>query len=476
MKAVLCSGAVRAIILFSFVLGTISTPVLANGNSYGQQIYSAAPTSAPIHHTIDLGVGRSSIIDLPEPARDTYVAEPGVAHALMQTARRLVITGVADGSTTVLVSADDGRQIALVEVRVVRDMARLEGTLRSALPHSRISVRAAGDTVILSGAVQSGADAARAVDIAAGFVGGPEKVVNAMTLNAGEQVMLKVSVAEVDRSVLKQFGVTADGSWSIGDIALSAAMENPYGIAGRALAGNSIGIGGSDGTSFIRAMEQVGVARLLAEPTLTAISGETANFLVGGEIPIPTGMTCTNNNSCNPTIEFKRFGVSLTFTPVVLGPGRINLRVATEVSSVDNQNQISFDLGNARITVPGFRVRKQETVVELPSGGTLVTAGLIQEVSNQAINGVPGLMNIPILGALFKSRDYQRRETELVITVTPYLARPIEPQKVARPDQGFADAPDMRTVFFNEVNRKNGSTQSGSIPQRFYGHAGFILD
>ncbi|MFG1270759.1 type II and III secretion system protein family protein [Xanthobacter sp. DSM 14520] len=433
-----------------------------------------------VRRVIEIGAGRSVPIALPEAGRDVYVADPKVASAVIQTARRVYVTGLTDGSTTVLVSASDGRQVAVIEVRVTRDTGSLASALRAALPNSRISVRSSGDNVILSGTVTSSAEASQALDIARGFVSSPDKAVNAMTLKARDQVMLKVTVAEVQRNVLKQLGVNGYGNWQIGDVAINAVMDNPLGVAGKALT-NSIGqVSGQDGSLSISAMEQVGVARTLAEPTLTAISGETANFLVGGEVPIPTGITCASNNTCQPSIEFKKFGVSLTFTPVVLGPGRISLRVATEVSEIDNQNQLTYNISNnSSFTIPGFKIRKQETTVELPSGGTLVTAGLIQEGGRQAMTGVPGVMDIPVLGVLFRSRDYQRQETELMITVQPLIARPVEARQITRPDQGFADAPDPRAIFFGQVNRVLGGAQPPAPafrPENFFGHIGFILD
>ncbi|MGQ3676144.1 type II and III secretion system protein family protein [Xanthobacter sp. TB0139] len=474
------TGALRFVAVVCALMLSALPQARANGFGDGEK---SSTFSVPMHQIVNIGVGRSRVIELSEPARDTYVADSEVASAVMQTRQRLVITGLKDGDTTILVNAADGRPLASVEVRVARDMGQLQSTLQTALPHSNITARAAGDAIILTGTVQAAADAARAVDIAAGFAGNPDKVVNAITLNARDQVMLKVSVAEVQRNVLKQFGVNANGSWAVGDIIMGGVMNNPYGVAGQALtstvgaiAGSSVNPAGGTNTLTLHAMAQTGVARMLAEPTLTAASGETATFLVGGEVPVPTGMTCSSTNTCQPTIEFKKFGVTLTFTPVVLSAGRISLRIATEVSEPDTQNQLSFSTGTSTLSIPGFRVRKQQTVVELPSGGTLVTAGLIQESGQQAITGIPGAMDVPILGTLFRSRDYQRLETELVITVTPMLARPLEARQVTRPDQGFADAPDPRAVFLGQVNRIIGSPRHKVDPSQFYGHAGFILD
>lgn len=474
------AGTLRVIAIVGAAVLAGAAPAEAAGFSDAPQ---SSPFSSPMRQVVNLGVGRSQVVDLPRPARDTYVADPDVANAVMQTTQRLVLSGLKEGDTTVLVSAADGSQLATIEVRVSREVGQLQSILQSALPNARITVQAAGDAVVLIGSVQSAADAARAVDIARGFAGNPNKVVNALTLNAREQVMLKVSVAEVQRNALKQFGINATGYWEVGGVVMGGVMNNPYGVAGQALSstvgaitGNSTNPNGTYNTATLQAMTQIGVARMLAEPNLTAASGETATFLVGGEVPIPTGITCSSSNTCQPSIEFKKFGVTLTFTPVVMSAGRISLRVATEVSETDNQNQLTYSTGTGTLTIPGFKVRKQETVVELPSGGTLVTAGLIQEGSKQAITGIPGAMDIPILGTLFRSRDYQRQETELVITVSPVLARPIEASQATRPDQGFADAPDPRAVFLGQVNRIVGDPRHKVDPAKFYGHVGYILD
>lgn len=477
------------------------TSTYANGfeTFSGGASRSAAPTPVTvIRRSYNVSFGRSVVVDLPSPARDAYVADPRIANAVVQTARRLFVTGIGEGVTTLIVSNEEGQQTALIEVRVTRDAGALDEALRAALPDARISARFSGNNVVLSGIVQSPLEATLATDIAGGFLASSDgKVVNALTSRSKEQVMLKVTVAEIQRNVLKQLGIDANGAWKVGDVAIAALMQNPYGVAGQALTNSFVSLGNSNGAATLRAMEQAGVARTLAEPNLTAISGETATFMAGGEIPIPTGITCSSNNVCQPSIEFKKFGVSLTFTPVVLSAGRISLRVATEVSEVDANSKLVVPVSLTQsFTIPGFRVRKSDTTVELPSGGTLVTAGLIQENGRQAITGIPGAMDIPILGTLFRSRDYMRQETELMILVTPLLARPVEAGKVARPTDGFADAPDARGNFLGQVNRVTGRKDAAvqretRDPTRsaapapayapapgggFYGHTGFIVD
>ena len=218
----------------------------------------------------------------------------------------------------------------------------------------------------------------------------------------------------------------------------------------------------------MQAFERQGVAHTLAEPTVTAVSGETAKFLAGGTIPI------LNSVQCNPTCQYgfiqQPYGVTLNFTPIVLSPGRIQLRIATEVTDIDYAKQITF----SGISIPGFRTRSNTTTVELPSGGSIASAGLISTQTEQAINGFPALMNVPILGALFRSRDYQRNETELLIVVTPFIAHAVDPSQVVRPDQNFQDASDPQTWFLGRVNRLYSTSQSLEPMPGYAGKIGFI--
>ena len=224
-------------------------------------------------------------------------------------------------------------------------------------------------------------------------------------------------------------------------------------------------------TATLAAFERDGVARTLAEPTVTAVSGESAKFLAGGTIPILNGESCSNGY-CTPSIVQQPYGVTLNFTPVVLSQGRIQLRIATEVTDVDTSKQITI----AGAPVPGFRTRKNETTVELPSGGSIVTAGLISTQTQQAINGVPGLMNLPVLGALFRSRDYLRDETELLIIVTPYIVHAIDPREAVRPDANFAEASDPQAWLLGRVNRIYSSSGAGQPVSGYSGKVGFITD
>jgi pilus assembly protein CpaC len=333
-----------------------------------------------------------------------------------------------------------------------------------------------GDSVVLSGTVANAADAQKVVEAAGRLVGDAKKVVNGLTINGKEQVLLKVTVAEVQRSVLKQLGINLNGSnIAIGNNILNFNSDNPFSVQNQTISNSNLTptfpVQGGSITASLRAMEQSGVMRTLAEPNLTAISGESAKFLAGGEFPVPGGQSCDQSGTCQIQIQFKQFGVGLEFTPVVLSEGRISLKIGTEVSELSADGAIKL----TSITIPALKVRRASSTVELPSGGSLALGGLLQEQTKQNINGIPALMNLPVLGPLFKSRDYQTGQTELVIIVTPYIVNPVARHELSRPDDGFADPTDPQTVFLNQLNRTYGLR--GTADARPYrGNYGFIND
>jgi pilus assembly protein CpaC len=276
--------------------------------------------------------------------------------------------------------------------------------------------------------------------------------------------------------VIKQLGVDLNGSLSYGSAVLNFNNSNPFTALGQPLVeGNAITGQFKTVAATLRAMERAGVIRTLAEPTLTAISGESAKFTAGGEIPVPASQNCTGG-VCSIGIAFKTYGVTLNFTPVVMAENRISVRVATEVSEIDQTNSFTFVQGDSTVAVPAFTLRKTETTVELASGGTMMTAGLIQQRSKAAVGGLPGLVNLPILGALFRSRDYQRQETELMIMVTPYIAKAMEAKQVVRPDDGFIDAQDGQGILLGRLNRVYGSGGAAPLGANYRGRVGFITD
>ncbi len=232
-------------------------------------------------------------------------------------------------------------------------------------------------------------------------------------------------------------------------------------------------------TATLRAMESAGVVRTLAEPNLTAISGESATFISGGEFPIPTGVTCQTTTAgaigqCVQTVSFKKFGISLNFTPVVLTEGRISLRVMTEVSEVSAENALTGGAGGT--TIPSIKTRRAETTLEIPSGGSIAMAGLIQEQTKQAVNGLPGVDQIPILGQLFRSQDFVNHQTELMVIVTPYIVRAVAQKELSRPDDGFAPATDSQSALLGQINRIYGVAARVDQVGIYQANFGFIID
>jgi pilus assembly protein CpaC len=477
----LSAGALAAALTLGFV----------SSDPAGAAQQSTIAVAPGVQKSLQLGLGRSVIVDLPEDAAEIFVGEPKVANAIVRSARRLYISTLSAGQTTIFALAADGRKIAVLEVSVGRDVGELGALLKAAIPDNDINVRTVGDSIILTGSVASAGDAQKALDIASGFLssapiataGGTGagataattgRVVNSLTIRGLDQVSLRVTVTEIRRQILKQLGITFSGQ-SGGTTGLtSLASDLPFGVNG-ALTNSQATLGwsiaGEQMSATLRAFEQQGVARTLAEPTVTAVSGERAKFLAGGTIPIPNGESC-QGGICTLSFIQQPYGVTLNFSPVVLSQGRIQLRIATEVTDIDTSK--SIEVGNT--SIPGFRTRKNETTVELPSGGSIASAGLISTQSEQSISGLPGLMNLPVLGTLFRSRDYQRQETELLIIVTPYIVHAIDPKEVTRPDQNFVDASDPQAWILGRVNRIYSSS-GGLRPMPAYtGRVGFITD
>jgi pilus assembly protein CpaC len=431
---------------------------------------------------IALGVGKSIVVDLSRDVRDVLVSNPKIANAVIRSSRRAYLIGADIGQTNIYFFDGDGRQIAGFDIAVTRDLNGIRAALKHLLRSADIRVEGIGDGVVLAGTVASAAESQRAVDLAVRLVGSdPSKVVNNLIIAGREQVMLKVTVAEVQRNVIKQLGINMNGS--IGYGTFFPVTQNPFSASGSPLSATSATVSLGSGQNFfnmtLRAMEQAGVIRTLAEPTLTAISGESATFVAGGEFPIPSGYTCSvpsgsSATVCQYGIDFKKFGVSLNFTPIVLSEGRISLKVLTEVSDLSNENTLTLS-GPPPVTIPSIQVRRTETTVEIPSGGALAMAGMIKDQTKQAINGVPALMDLPVLGALFKSREYINQKTELAVIVTPYIVHSVAPKDLSRPTDSFVDATDPAGILLGKFNRIYGATD-GDLRRTYYGKPGFILD
>jgi pilus assembly protein CpaC len=444
-------------------------------------------TSQPVA----LGVSKSVVIDLPRDIKDVLVADPKVANAVVRSSRRAYIIGIAQGQTNVYFFDAEGKQIGGYDIAVTRDLNGIRSAIHQVLPDADITVEGIGDGIVLAGTASSQAEAQQAYDIAVRLVGGASsdtvssgnKVVNAIVVRGRDQIMLKVVVAEVERDIIKQLGINLTGSVGYGTSVVNFNTNNAFSATGQSPA-DSIGGSFKSVTATLLAMEQAGVIHTLAEPTLTAISGEAATFVAGGEFPVLNGFSCSSAttgsgvSTCQPSIDFKKFGVSLDFTPVVLSEGRISLKVMTEVSDLSSNNSLTITVpgSSQSVTVPSIRTRRAETTVEIPSGGSLAMAGMIQNQTKQAINGLPGLMELPILGPLFKSRDYINQQTELMVLVTPYVVRAVAQKDLSRPDDGFADPSDPATVLLGRLNRIYGVGGMPDAPDSYHGKPGFILD
>jgi pilus assembly protein CpaC len=443
--------------------------------------------------SVALGVGKSVVIDFPRDIKDVLVATPKIANAVVRSSRRAYVIGSEMGQTNVFFFDADGRQMAGLDIAVTRNLNGIRAAIKQVLPDSDIRVEGIGpDGVILSGTVSSQAEAQQAYDIAtrlvnvgsAEAVGAGTKVVNAIVVRGRDQIMLKVTVAEVERDLVKQLGINLSGSFGFGSAVVNFNNSNPFTAFGQSLSGSTIATSWKSITGTLQAMEQAGVIHTLAEPNLTAISGETATFLAGGEFPILNGYSCsavatgTSVTTCQPSIQFKKFAVSLNFTPVVLSEGRISLRVMTEVSDISAENALAVPIPGSTnsVTVPAIRTRRADTTVEIPSGGSLAMAGMIQNDTKHQINGLPGLMELPVLGPLFKSNDYINQQTELMVLVTPYVVHAVAPKDLSRPDDGFADPSDPAQVLLGRFNRIYGVGGMPDPPDNYRGKYGFILD
>lgn len=465
----------------------------------------------PVHKGIKLGRNKSTLVELPRELRDVIVSNPEIMDAVVQSSNRVYLIGKKVGQSNAFFFDVNGQQIATLEVVIDHDTSVLESLLSRLIPGSNIKAEVLNDTVILTGSVRSPADAARASSIASRFIVSPtpesdvrqkDKVINMIAIEGEEQVMLQVVVAEMQRSVLKQFGVNLGAEINIGNFATGIMTANglpltsaagltrmgqvgsdvtkPIGqgctavfdqlipdVVGNSGVNNHWSTGKNCATQVLRALERDGLVRTLAEPNLTAISGETARFLAGGEYPIPVV-----DSVGKLSVTFKEFGVGVTFTPVVMSEGRINLKIETEVSELTDVGAVVL----SGISIPALKKRKANSTVEMPSGGTLAMAGLLSDETRKNIDGFPGLKDVPMLGTLFRSQDYIKRETELVVLVTPYMVRPTARKQYARPDDGFAPASDLKSNLLGHMNRVYGKGAPLPVDGGLKGDIGFIVE
>ena len=438
---------------------------------------------------VEVPAGKSQVIELPGPYVDVMVANPEIADVLPLSNRSIYVVGKKAGATGLTVYGPGKRLISAANIVVSADIDSLKRRLHELLPNERdIGVRPANQSVVLSGTVSSPAALGQVVSLAETYA--PTKVVNMLGVEGTQQIMLSVRFVEMNRTTAKGLKVNVNRSdWDPADGPPSGASRSGDDPFMAVFTGDTIvKNGGKLIDSFgavaalyngnleilLDALETRGLTKTLAEPNLTAVSGEAGHFLVGGEFPVPTG----SDNTGRIAIEFKPYGVGLGYTPVVMSGGRISLKLSTEVSELSSLGAFTLSNGTASrsLTVPGLSVRRAETTVELPSGGSLMIAGLLQQTTRQAIDSLPGMTNMPILGSLFRSRDFLNGETELVIIVTPYIVDPTKPRDLQTPADGLAIAGDMSTVLMGRLNQVVKAPPGANAGRAYQGPVGYVIE
>ena len=458
-----------------------------------QAVTMASPASAPVG-SLTVELGKSHLLKLTKNIAEIFVANPDIADVQLNTPGVAYVFGKKTGVTNLIVTNESGKIIKNLDVRVTHNLSELSQTIKTHFPEENVQFFSVPSGLVMQGTVHSPLMMKNIEEVSKKYLGPKEALINNLSLSSPMQVLLRVKVAEVSRTVLNQlqFNWTSflDGPGHFATGILTG--RNPLQTATNALPGrflrdtsssnpaNSIGVVFSDNVStfatLLDALDQEGLASILAEPNLIAVSGQTASFLAGGEFPYPVPQ------NQNITIEFKQFGVSLAFTATILSHNLINLRVRPEVSQLDSSNSLNLLLNTTSqttITVPSIKTRRTETTVELGSGQSLAIAGLIQSNMISNLAGLPGLADIPILGALFRSTKFQKNQSELVIIVTPYIIKPTDtPASLKSPLDSLRFASNLEMLFLQRLNRvknKNAFEErfADARPVRFSGAAGF---
>ena len=418
-----------------------------------------------------IGLGKSLVVHLPADAKDVVVGNSDIVDAMVRQKNVAYLFAKSTGQTNIFFFDANGQQLMNLDIEVVLDPTSLQRLIQRTLPGTHIKVDVEDKNFILTGMAMNPLEAKTAFDLATNMTaqGGGTKVINAMQIAGEDQVMLQVKVVEIQRDVLKQFGINFKALLDLGGFAFNLSTVNPF--SSNAISdANAASISGVSGTSnfsgIVRAMESDGLLRTLAEPNLTAVSGQSATFLAGGQFPYQLCDVSAGVRTC--TISFKDYGVGLNFTPTVLTEGRINLKIHTEVSELSS-------LTTGTQSIPSINTRKADTTLEMPDGGSMMLAGLIRETTRQTVNGTPGLKKLPILGALFRSRDFINNQTELVVIVSPHIVRSVAQRQLETPDKNFNPATDRQTILLGRLNKVYGS--AGKPPRGAYqGNVGYIVE
>ncbi len=388
--------------------------------------------------SVDIMLGKAEMVSLKGNVSDVLVANPNIVDVMAVKADQLYLVGHALGDTNIMVLDEEGNVLRKINVHVQMDTEKLESMIKELYPEESVQIRALTDQLVLTGRVSTPAVSNSIANLVAQYAGEiqdesgdiDELVTNMLTIAGEQQVMLKVKIIEVSRNALKDLGLETrfgDGSGTFGAVGATVAAAAGLGLTAPAQLGVlalNYNSGSFGPISFLaRALEEEGIVNTLAQPNLTAISGEQAGFLAGGEVPIPTEI----DRNGNLIYEFRPFGVSLNFRPTVMSQNRISMELTTEVSSASYEENLQLQ----GITVPTFNVRRADTTVELPSGGTLMIAGLLQSDTVSSLTSIPGVNKVPVVGDLLKSDSFQRNESELVVMITPYLVRPFAENNAA---------------------------------------------
>ena len=463
--------------LFALAAAMLAFCLLTAGAMGKESGYMASvDLIAPNRGALGIEIHKGMLVRLDQPASAIFVANPAIADVQVKSPRLVYVFGTSVGETTLFAIGQDENILANFVVRVTHNLAGLRTAIAALNPGSDVKVFSADSNLVLDGVVDSPVKAENIRQLAARFAA-DGALINRLRVDAANQVNLRVRVAEVSRSVVKQFGINWDAVLTGGSFLFGLATGNPLLAAGSFLTrengANNLFASGTLGNNLdlnvlVDALADEGLLDVLAEPNLTALSGERASFLAGGEFPIPVPGA---NDSV--TIEFKKFGVRLSFMPIILDNGRISLEVSPEVSQLSATGAVNIN----NFVIPALTTRQARTTVELASGQSFAIAGLLQNNLNHDVSKFPGLGDLPLLGALFRSDRFQRDETELVILITPYLVRPVSNRRLAGPGEGLTPANDVERIL---MGRNFGAATGRAVPGgkdvHLSGPAGFIVE
>jgi pilus assembly protein CpaC len=424
-------------------------------------------------HHVRIGLGKSVVIHLPGDARDVIVGNTAIVDAVIRNKNTAYLFAHTTGQTNIFFLDANGQQIMALDLEVAQDTLALTKLLQRALPGNHLTVDVINNSLVMGGTALNADEAKKAMDLATQFEvgngGDASKVVDTIKIAGEDQVMLQVKVVEMQRDVLKQWGINFSALINAGSFAFNLSNVNPFTnslLSPNGGYGAAFSSGGTKLSGVLTAMESDGMLHTLAEPNLTAMSGQAASFKAGGQFPYQTCQISSTGSTCQ--VAFKDYGVQLDFTPTVLTAGRINLQIHTVVSEL-----ASVTSGSQ--SVPSLTNREAKTVLELPDGGSMMLAGLIRETTRQNINGTPGLKQLPVLGALFRSRDFVSNQTELVVIVTPHIVRSVAQKQLESPDANYNIATDRQTILMGRLNKVYGSPAKAPAGN-YQGNVGYIVE